>query len=97
MIVPILVPSARIERLEARVTPEVKQLIQEAVDLEGRTMSEFLINSAQAAAKKVIDDHRSMKLSVRDREVFVSALLNPPEPSEKLIEAAERYKAKTRA
>jgi uncharacterized protein (DUF1778 family) len=33
-----------------------------------------------------------MTLSVRDREVFVSALLNPPAPGARLRKAARRYK-----
>ncbi|MEO8592407.1 MAG: DUF1778 domain-containing protein [Candidatus Solibacter sp.] len=91
MLIPTIVPG-RLERLEARISPEVKQLIQEAADLEGRTMSEFLITSAQAAAKKVIEEYQTMKLTVSDRNAFVSALLNAPEPSPKLRAAAKRYK-----
>lgn len=33
-----------------------------------------------------------LKLSKNDREVFVNALLNPPEPGEKLRDSAKRYK-----
>jgi uncharacterized protein (DUF1778 family) len=33
-----------------------------------------------------------MVLSRKDQEVFVEALFNPPEPSEKLRLAAQRYK-----
>ena len=90
MLVPTVVP-ARLERLEARISPEVKQLIQEAADLEGRTLSEFLITSAQAAARKVIDEYQTMRLTARDRDAFVSALLNAPEPSARLKAAARRY------
>jgi uncharacterized protein (DUF1778 family) len=90
MPVPTIVP-ARLERLEARISPEGKQLIQEAADLEGRTLSEFLITSAQAAAKKVIEEYQTMKLTARDRDAFVSALFNSPEPSARLRTAAKRY------
>jgi uncharacterized protein (DUF1778 family) len=44
------------------------------------------------AAKKAIQEHEMMILSAQDREVFVKALLNPPEPSAKLRAAAQRYK-----
>jgi hypothetical protein len=33
-----------------------------------------------------------MELTARDREVFFNALLNPPAPSEKLLQAVERYR-----
>lgn len=87
--------NTRVERLEARITPEVKRLIQEAAEIEGRTMSEFLIASAQAAAKKVIDEYQTMKLTARDRDVFVAALLDSPEPSARLAAAAKRYRQVT--
>jgi uncharacterized protein (DUF1778 family) len=97
MPVTIDMPAARIERLEARITPEVKRLIQEAANLEGRTVSEFLITSAQAAARKTIEEYQAMKLSARDREIFIAALLNPPEPSARLKAAAKRYKKTVRS
>jgi uncharacterized protein (DUF1778 family) len=43
---------------------------------------------------KIIHEHEMMILSRQDQEVFVSALLNPPEPSAKLRGADQRYKQK---
>jgi uncharacterized protein (DUF1778 family) len=80
------------ERLEARVTREQKELIEHAAELEGRSITDFVVASAQSAARQVIQDHESLKLTARDREVFVQALLNPPQPTDKLRQAARRYK-----
>jgi uncharacterized protein (DUF1778 family) len=80
------------ERLEARVTREQKQLIEHAAELEGRSITDFVVASAQSAARQVIQDHESLKLTARDREVFVQALLNPPQPTDKLRQAVRRYK-----
>ncbi len=80
------------ERLEASITREQKELFQQAADIQGRTLTDFVISSVADAAKRVIQEHEMMVLSVRDREVFVEALLNPPEPSDKLRAAASRYK-----
>jgi uncharacterized protein (DUF1778 family) len=79
-------------RLEARVDPDIKALWQKAADLEGVTLTDFVIASTQAAACKVIEQHRTLKLSVEDSEAFVEALLNPPQPSDALVAAALRYK-----
>lgn len=79
-------------RLEARVDPEIKALWQKAADLEGRTLTDFVIASVQAAACKVIEQHQILKLSVEDSEAFVDALLNPPKPNDALKAAALRYK-----
>lgn len=84
------------ERLEARVTREQKQLIERAAELEGRSITDFVVASAQSAARQVIQDHEILKLTARDREVFVQALLNPPKPTDKLRQAVRRYKEEFR-
>jgi uncharacterized protein (DUF1778 family) len=84
-------PAARSERLEARVTRELKQLIEQAAELEGRSITDFIVASTQAAARQVIQERELLKLGARDREVFVQALMNPPKPNEKLRQAVRRY------
>ncbi|MDJ1174416.1 DUF1778 domain-containing protein [Roseofilum capinflatum] len=79
-------------RLEARISQETKALVQKAADLEGRTLTDFVVASVQAAAYKVIEEHQTLKLSIEDSEAFVDAILNPPKPNEALKSAALRYK-----
>jgi len=76
------------ERLEARVTSEQKELIERAADLEGRTLTDFLVVSAATAAKKVIQEHEILMLTAQSRSVFLAALQSPPEPNAKLRELA---------
>jgi uncharacterized protein (DUF1778 family) len=85
---------SKVERLEARISKEQKELFQRAAELQGRTLTDFVISSVLDAAKRAIQEHEMMTLSVRDREVFVEALLNPPDPSNKLQAAAQRYRQK---
>ena len=84
--------SKSMARLEARINPEIKALLQRAADLEGRTLTDFAIASLQAEAYRVIERHQVLKLSVEDSEAFVDALLNPPKPNDALKSAALRYK-----
>jgi uncharacterized protein (DUF1778 family) len=79
-------------RIEAKVTPETKALIQQAADIESSTLADFLSKSAQAAAQQTIANHSVLKLSAEDSRAFVEAILNPAEPNEVLKEAARRYK-----
>jgi uncharacterized protein (DUF1778 family) len=79
-------------RLEARISKETKALVQKAADLEGRTLTDFVVASVQAAAYRVIEQHQTLKLSIEDSEAFVDAILNPPKPNEALKSAALRYK-----
>jgi uncharacterized protein (DUF1778 family) len=81
-----------VARLEARISPEMKALLQKAADLEGRTLTDFVVASVQAAAYRVIEQHQTLKLNIEDSEAFVDALLNPPNPNDALKSAALRYK-----
>lgn len=83
----------RPERLEARITPEQKALLQRAAALEGRSVTAFVVQSAAAAAEETIRRHETMMLTPQDSELFVRALLNPPEPNEHLRAAARRHRA----
>lgn len=84
--------SSKVERLEARISKEQKELFQRAADIQGRTLTDFVISSVLKAATEVIQENEMMILSRQDQEVFVAALLNPPAPSTKLKTAAQRYK-----
>lgn len=82
------------ERLEARLRPEDKALMQRAADLSGRKLSEFVIASAREAAVETVRRHESLVLSdPRDQAAFADALLKPPAPSRRLQAAARRYRA----
>jgi uncharacterized protein (DUF1778 family) len=79
-------------RIEAKVTPETKALIQQAADIESSTLADFLSKSAQAAAHQTIANHNVLKLSAEASRAFADAILNPKEPNQKLKDAAARYK-----
>jgi len=88
-------PGARRERLEARITPEQKELFQYAASLEGRSLTDFVISSVQAAAEASIERHRIIRLSMQDSLAFAEALLHPPEPNDELRAAYARYRELT--
>jgi uncharacterized protein (DUF1778 family) len=83
---------AKRERLEARITPEQKALFQRAADLTGRSLTDFVVSSVQAAAEEAIEQHHVIHLSARDSLIFAEAILNPAEPNEHLRAAARRYR-----
>jgi uncharacterized protein (DUF1778 family) len=85
----------RTERTEARLLPEQKQRIEQAARLKGLSLSDFIVQHADEAAIRTIQFHTSWKLENRDRDLFVDALLNPPEPSARMKAAVKRYKKRT--
>ena len=84
---------SKVYRFDARLDENQKTLIQRAADLEGRTMTDFVLHSAKIAAERTIQERAMMILSVRDTETFVNAILNPPEPGPVLRAAARAYKS----
>jgi len=84
--------SARTERLEARLTAEQKALLTRAAELGGRSLTDFVVHSAQEAAKQVVREHEAVTLGEQDRRAFVAALLEEIEPGDRLRQAADRYR-----
>jgi uncharacterized protein (DUF1778 family) len=80
------------ERLEARVTPEQKRLIERAAELQNTTVTKFVIASAQQAAANTIEDFETLTIRDEAREVFIRAVLNPPAPNQAARAAAARYR-----
>jgi uncharacterized protein (DUF1778 family) len=88
---------AKVYRFDARLNGEQKLLIQRAADLEGRTMTDFVLHSAEAAAERTIEKRALLVLTLRETENFANAILNPPRPGPVLRKAAREYRAKTAA
>jgi uncharacterized protein (DUF1778 family) len=82
----------RTERTEARLLPEQKKRIERAARLKGLSLSDFMVQHADEAARKTIQEHTSWVLGDRDRDVFVRALLKPPRASTRMKQAVQRYK-----
>ena len=86
---------ARAQRLETRVTAEQKTLIEHAAAIQGRTVTDFVLTSVQDAARRAIEEHRQLELSVRDSRAFVDALLNPKPVNKRLRDTVRRYRETT--
>ena len=76
------------ERLELRIAPSAKQLIQRAMSVTGLSAGDL----AYEGARRVLDEHERMVLTGADREAFLDAVLNPPEPTETLVAALRRHR-----
>jgi len=85
-------PKSKAYRFDARLNEEQKVLLQRAADLQGRTMTDFVLHSAEAAAERTIEERAMLILSARETEAFVDAILNPREPGSVLRAAARHYR-----
>lgn len=86
--------AAKTYRFDARLTAEQKLLIQRAADLEGRTMTDFVLHSAESTAERTIERRYMLILTARETEAFANAILNPPNPGTVLRKAAREYRKK---
>jgi uncharacterized protein (DUF1778 family) len=82
----------RSARIEARIAPDALALVKEAAELEGRSISDFVVAAAQEAARRTIEETHITRLSLEDQQRFVDLLLNPPEPSPALKRAAKAHR-----
>jgi uncharacterized protein (DUF1778 family) len=82
---------SRAARLEARISPEVLAVVKYAAEIQGRSLSDFVVGAAQEAAHRAIEEAHLIRLSVEDQRRFVDFLLNPPELSPALLRAKEAH------
>jgi uncharacterized protein (DUF1778 family) len=84
-------PDARVERLGFRVDEHTKGLIERAAYLERRKLTDYCVSALADAARRTIAEHETLILSENDRKAFFDALVNPPEPNERLKRAAAEH------
>lgn len=82
-------------RLDIRLRPDTKDLIQQAAELRNQTLTQFVVSTLSEAAAKVVAAHERTVLSDRDRALFLELLETPPKPNEALENAAKRYAKRT--
>ncbi len=82
----------RTARIEARITPDALTVIKRAAEIQGRSVSDFVVAAAQEAAARTIEETQIIRLSVEDQRAFAEAILNPPAPGPALKRAAKAYR-----
>jgi len=82
----------RTARIEARIAPEALAVVKRAAEIQGRSVSDFVVAAAQEAAYRAIEETQIIRLSVEDQRNFVEAILNPPEPTASLRRAFDRHR-----
>lgn len=84
-------------RLEARITTDLHALLKRAAEVQGRTVTDFVISAVQEAAQRAIEQSEVIRLSLADQKCFADALLSPPQASPALKRAFTRRKKLVRA
>ena len=92
-------PANRTTRLEARISPDALTMVKRAAEIQGRSLSDFVVSAAHDAAQKTIEESQIIRLSMEDQRALAESILNPPAPTHALRRAKaahERLIAKSR-
>ncbi len=82
--------TAATARLEARISTDLHAMLKRAAEIQGRTMTDFVVSAVQLAAQEAIETAEVVRLSLADQECFAQALLAPPRPAPALKRAFAR-------
>jgi len=81
----------KMERIDLRLRSDQKDRIETAAYLRGLSISDFVVQSADEAAKKAIKDHGVWTLRGEDAKAFIEMITNPPPPGARLKKAFKQY------
>ncbi len=82
----------RTTRLEARISPDALVVVKRAAEIQGRSISDFVVSAAHEAAQKTIEEAQIIRLSIGDQRALAESILDPPEPTNALRRAKAAHK-----
>lgn len=86
-----MIASAKTTRIATRLSPYVKEVIERAAQIEGRSVSDFVVEAARQAAERSLERAEMFKLCLEDQRAFAEAILNPPDPTDAMRQAFQAH------
>jgi len=84
--------STRAARLEIRLNPKAKEKIEQAAVVSHQTVTDFGVTSRMRASEEALERQQIIRLTNRDRDLFLAALEADVRPNRALRKAADRFK-----
>lgn len=78
-------------RLQARLSEERLDLLETVAEMEGRTLSDFVVSAATEKAERLMREREVTRVDAAYAERFAGAMITPPRPNDVLLEAAAFY------
>ncbi len=85
------------KRTTARVPDNVRVTLEQAAELLGATVNQFVVQTAYQEAQRVIERESVIRLSQKDALKVLSLLDHPPKPNKRLKDAVKTFKGAVRA
>jgi len=83
----------RTKRIEARISPDALSIVKRAAEIQGRSISDFVVAAAQDVAKRTVEEMQVIKLSLADQERFFDIMLHPKPPNAAMKRAIKAHRA----
>lgn len=84
--------SVRAARLDIRLNPKAKEKIEQAAVVSHQTVTDFVVTSLMRASEEALERQQIIRLTNRDRDLFLAALEDEVRPNRDLRKAADRFK-----
>ena len=84
---------SRTARIEARIAPDTLAAVKRAAEIAGRSVSDFVVDAARAAAERTIAETQIIRLSLADQQRVAALLARPPNSSPALDRAMEAHRS----
>jgi len=76
-------------RLTARIPERLQETLEQAAELQGATLNQFVVQSAFAEAQRVLERETQIQLSQRDAQKVFGLLAHPPKANRALKAAVK--------
>jgi len=85
----------RAARLDVRLAQRAKDKIEEAALVSHQTVTDFVVTTLLRASDEALRHHQAIRLTNRDRDLFLAALDADERPNAALRKAAQRFKRRS--
>lgn len=82
----------RAARLDIRLNPKAKEKIEQAAVVSHQSVTDFVVTSLLRASEQALERQEIIRLTNRDRDLFLAALEADVRPNRALRKAAQRFK-----
>jgi len=79
------------KRITARVSDNVRATLEQAAELLGATVNQFVVQTAYVEAQRVLERESVIRLSQKDARKVLSLLDNPPKANKRLEDAVKAF------
>ena len=88
--------TAQSARMDLRVPQPVRDIIDRAAAMQGRTRTDFVLAAALEKAEQIIERQTIIRLAMQDQELLAKALMEDKveDPSRHVKDIAQKYAAR---